>query len=247
MPGRKGRYAVYKDFKQFKQEKDIRGMDEICINSDGEFKLQVQQEFLKEFVNINFEEWKHLLFYHEIGSGKTCTAITVAEEFLKKSVDNRVTIILPARLRTNFLDELISPCAFDKYISREDFVKYKSSSTPVEEKSVIQNGFMKKINSIYNIMSYEKFVKTMQDNGANIQDFIKEFTKNNLMIIDEVHNLFSTGYDITVYNKIFSSGVLVPRTKGLSVILLNLISHWCDESCKMIFLTATPIFNDLHL
>jgi len=62
MPGRKGRYAVYKDFKQFKQEKDVRGMDEICINSDGEFKLQVQQEFLKEFVNINFEEWKHLLF-----------------------------------------------------------------------------------------------------------------------------------------------------------------------------------------
>jgi hypothetical protein len=38
----------------FKQEKDVRGMDEICINRDNEFQLQVQQEFLKEFVNMIF-------------------------------------------------------------------------------------------------------------------------------------------------------------------------------------------------
>jgi hypothetical protein len=108
---------------------------------------------------------------------------------------------------------------------------------------------MKKINRAYNIMSYEKLIKTIQDGAkgsVNLKEFIKEFTKNNLIIIDEVHNLFSTGYDIAVYNKIVSDGILVPRTKGLSVILLNLLSLWCDETCKMIFLTATPIFNDLN-
>ena len=60
-----------------------------------------------------------LLVYHNIGSGKTCTAITMAEEYISQNDGNQVKVILPARLRTNFIDELMSPCGMDIYISKD--------------------------------------------------------------------------------------------------------------------------------
>ena len=109
-------------------------MDEICISGTNEFQLQAQQNFLREYM-IAYPNWKKLLLYHFIGSGKTCTAITMAEEYLKVYPNNKVNVVLPARLKTNFFDELISPCGFDKYISKEDFIKFNSSSTPAKIKN----------------------------------------------------------------------------------------------------------------
>jgi hypothetical protein len=243
------RYQVYKSFTSFKQEKDERSMDEICVNKDGEFKLQVQQLFLKDFVTTN-KEWKSLLFYHEIGSGKTCTAITVAEAYFEslanKSMQPKATIILPARLRTNFLDELISPCGFQKYISNEDFVIFKAADTPPRVKAQIRKAFMDRIQANYTILSYEGFTKLMMQGKLNIIEFIQRWTKNNILIIDEVHNVFSTKYDIKVYEKIYQSGKLPASAKGMNAILMNLIVRYCDPSCRMVYLTATPIFNHIN-
>jgi hypothetical protein len=243
------RYQVYKSFTSYKQEKDERNMDEICIHKDGEFQLQVQQQFLKDYITVN-KDWKSLLFYHEIGSGKTCTAITVAEAYFESLADKsskpKATIILPARLRTNFLDELISPCGFQKYISNTDFALFKAATTPATVKARIRLGFMKKIEEKYKILSYEGFTKLMMQGKANIIDFIQNWTKNNILIIDEVHNVFSTKYDLKVYEKIYQSGVLPSGAKGINAILMNLIVRYCDPSCRMVYLTATPIFNHIN-
>ena len=106
------RYNIYNKYIDFYQDKkDIRSMDEICKN-ETDFNLQLQQKFLKDFTKDN-KEWDRLLLYHQIGSGKTCTAITIAEEYLKNNPDKSVIVILPARLKTNFIDELISPCGVE--------------------------------------------------------------------------------------------------------------------------------------
>lgn len=257
----KSRRRTYKEFKTYRQEKDERSMDEICVQKDDEFKLQVQQLFLKDFITTN-AEWKSLLLYHEIGSGKTCTAITVAEAYIQNTlfsllpsssfasaattiIPPKVTVILPARLKNNFLDELISPCGFHKYISQEDFILYKSATTPEAVKAKIKLDFMNKINKYYNIMSYEAFTNFMFEHRDNIIQHIQEWTKNNLIIIDEVHNIFSTKYDINVYNKIYQSGKIEKKPRGFAVILMNLIVRFCDDSCRLLYLTATPIFNNL--
>ena len=241
----KSRYQVYKTFEKYKQAKDHRAMDDICINKNGEFKLQVQQEFLKEYVNVN-KDWKSLLLYHEIGSGKTCSAITLAEEFLKMDKKNKVTIILPARLRTNFLDELISPCGFQKYISNEDYVLFKSATTPVRTKNKIQKEFMRKIDENYTIMSFEGFRAHMLKHKDDIIGYIDDFTKNNLILIDEVHNVFSTTYEPKAYNNILQTGAIKKSVKGMNAILMQLISIFAHATCKMAFLTATPIFNNIN-
>jgi hypothetical protein len=221
-------------------------MDDICVNKDGEFRLQVQQKFLKDYID-KVRDWRSLLLYHEIGSGKTCTAITVAEEFIHQNQNTKakISVILPARLRTNFIDELMGPCTFQKYISSEDYILYKSHTTSATVKNAIKKKFMTNLSKYYNIMSYEGFRKLMLDHKKNIIGFIKKWTKNNLIVIDEVHNVFSTKYDSKVYDKIEITGEIHSSHKGMNAILMNLISRYGDDSCRMIYLTATPIFNNI--
>ncbi len=45
----RSRYQIYKQFNNFVQ-KTNRSMDDICRNVKGEFKLQAQQAFLKEYM-----------------------------------------------------------------------------------------------------------------------------------------------------------------------------------------------------
>jgi hypothetical protein len=240
----KSRYQIYKRFDKYKQDKTLKTMDELCSNDNNDFNLQVQQAFLKEYVQA-YRKWKSLLLYHEIGSGKTCTVITIAEEFLKQDAKNKVTVILPARLKTNFIDGLISPCGYQKYISNEDFTLYNATDTPHKTKQKIQAEFMRKIGESYTIMSFEGFRKLMLQHKNHIVDYIKEFVKNNMIIIDEVHNIFSTSYTPAVYKKIVAEGKITKSTKGMNAILMNLLSQNSDNTSKFVYLTATPIFDNI--
>lgn len=235
------RYTVYADFNKYKQTKDDRDMDSICKLADG-FHLQVQQKFLKEYIQKN-PDWKNLLLYHQIGSGKTCTAITLAEQYMQMYPDKRVTVILPARLRTNFFDELISPCGMEKYISNKDFSKYMNKTTSSVAKGRIKKSFMTAIEKSYDIMSYEKF-KASAVKTKDLSKWVINFTKDRLIIIDEVHNLISSTYDEKTFQTINETGMM-KRVKGTNIILLKYMTMHAHPSCKLIYLTATPIFDNM--
>ena len=189
------RTSVYHDFKNYVQHKDKRTMDEICLTGSN-FTLQAQQEFLRAYMQ-KYPQWRQLLLYHQIGSGKTCTSITMAEEWLSNygSLPGaKVKVILPARLKTNFLDELISPCGMEHYISTVDFIAYNSSTTPKARKNAIRKSFMASINNKYDIMSFERFKSIALKHKTRLREWIEEFTHNSLIIVDEVHNLLSSSY-----------------------------------------------------
>lgn len=238
------RIEIYKNFKKYVQEKDERSMDKICISETNEFQLQAQQNFLREYM-ITYPKWNKLLLYHSIGSGKTCTAITMSEEYLKTYPNNKINVVLPARLKTNFFDELISPCGFDKYISKENFIKFNASSTSKLVKKQIKTKFMKAIELKYNIISFEKLKLTALKHSDNIFEWIDKFTKDSMLIVDEVHNLLSSTYDEKRFNLILTSGKIEKRAKGMNTILFKLITSKANTSAKMIFLTATPIFDNI--
>ena len=96
------RYDTFKKFKQYKQSKEKKNIYELCDRKNIEFELQSQQYFLKDYFKNNFNDIKQFLLYHEIGSGKTCTSIALAEDFLKLESINKIIVILPARLKNNF-------------------------------------------------------------------------------------------------------------------------------------------------
>lgn len=240
----KKRLEIFKNFQKHVQQKDDRSMDDICINPNNEFQLQAQQNFLREYM-ITYPNWQKLLLFHGLGSGKTCTAITMAEEYLKTYPKNKVNVVLPARLKTNFFDELISPCGFDKYISKEDFIKFNASSTPAKIKKQIKKKFMAAIESKYNIMSFERLKLNATKHSEDILKWADTFTKDSMLIVDEVHNLLSSTYDEKKYDEILSTGKIKKGVKGMNTILFKLITTKANSSAKMVFLTATPIFDNI--
>ena len=68
-------------FKKFKIKNENLTSDQICYPS--KFKLQLPQKFVSEFINPS-TPYKGLLLFHQIGAGKTCAAISIAENFKKK-------------------------------------------------------------------------------------------------------------------------------------------------------------------
>jgi superfamily II DNA or RNA helicase len=137
-------------------------MEDICFPKNNKFKLLPQQEFLAEYLYDN-KDVNGLLIYHEIGSGKTCTAINIVEKFKNEM---KIIVVLPASLIGNFKNELKSSCPGENvYV----ITKEKSSD--------------ELINKFYTIYSYHIFVKEISKGLINLE--------NSILIIDEVQNMVS--------------------------------------------------------
>ena len=137
----KSRYKTYKEYIEYKQNFDNKNMDELCKKNNN-FVLQPQQLFLKKYFNKNINDIKQFLLYHEIGSGKTCTSIILAEEFLKINNQNKILVLLPARLVNNYYDELISLCTNFTYFDENDYDLYINNNTSLNIKEKLRKQFI---------------------------------------------------------------------------------------------------------
>ena len=175
-------------FKKFKIKEKKLTLQDICYPK--KYKLQIPQEFVSNFMNKN-TPYKGLLLYHQIGAGKTCAAISIAENF--KKIMN-ILVVVPAALIGNFYKELRSGCTDDEYITyknMDNLNNLKPSSAKYRE---IIKKTNKEINKYYTVLSYNKFVEKLQNKKIKL--------KNTLLIIDEVQNVVSehgTFYS-TIYN-----------------------------------------------
>ena len=237
------RFNTYNKYIEYKQNYNDKNIDELC-KKNNEFKLQPQQIFLKKYFTNNIDNIKQFLLFHEIGSGKTCTSIILAENYLKLNNKYKIIIILPARLKNNFYDELISPCTKYNYFTKEEYNIYNSDLTDINTKIKLKKKFITEINKNYTIMSYDKYRLMCIKNSNNILDFIKKFSENKMIIIDELHNVISDTYNIDNYIEIEKLGKLT-NLKSLSVnsALIKLLSKYSHNNSKLIFLTATPIYD----
>jgi len=207
-------------------------------------KLLQQQVFLSNFIQDNFHNIDKMLLFHGIGTGKTCTSITIAEKIMEINPSYKILVILPARLKTNFIDELISEnCGLNRYISKKDFDIYNSPSTSQSVKANIRKKFITNISNNYDIKSYEN-IRLELIKSNDIKKSIEKLTHNKVVIIDEVHNLISTNIKPSVLSTIISSNKIHKNVSNINGVILRLITKLAHSSSKMFFLTATPIFDN---
>ena len=119
--------------------KDYTLKDNDIKMKPGVFKPFLYQKFLKRYLNP-VSPYRGVLLYHGLGTGKTCTAIGIAEQFKN---DNNIIVMLPASLRGNFIEKGIHFCADKKYKKVKDmykdfytFISYNASNTINQIKKV---------------------------------------------------------------------------------------------------------------
>ena len=222
------RTSIYKNFR------DLLDKDKVSLK---------QQLFLEKYVEKYYKIDNiidRLLIYHGIGTGKTRTSIIIAEKIMKINSKMKAIIILPARLKTNYIDELI-PIICSKYT--KELKQYNDPKITADIKKKLLIFFNEKISKNYSIYSYE-YVINIFKNSRNIKKTLEELTKNRILIIDEFHNLISNGIKETIINDINIKNKLPENPKLIRALIMRYISRFADKTCKMFFLTATPVFDN---
>ena len=198
-----------KKYKKYEIKPKKETLDDFC--NPSQFKHQQQQTFLSDFFPSE-DSQPGMLVYHQIGAGKTCAAISVAEK-MKKTYD--ITVVLPASLIGNFMDELRTQCAGEEYITEKERIRLVELQPSEKEYKEIIKKTETRIEKYYKIYSYHKFIELIQNNKIKLN--------KTLLIVDEVQNMVSI------------SGTFYKELK-------KTIDKSTDKT-KILLLSATPMFD----
>tara|TARA_Y100000389_G_scaffold197042_1_gene230903 strand:- start:2755 stop:5961 length:3207 start_codon:yes stop_codon:yes gene_type:complete len=263
------------NFKSICQKKEfLKYKTSRSISSDNENRMLLpHQQFLANYINP-LTPYKGILIYHETGTGKTCTAVSIAENFkeIVNKYGKKITILSSESIKPEFLKTIKSTdtpfkCTGDEYVKKID---KNTKTTPVQESKlmneIINNYYEFKTyqtlgNDIINIVKkFKKKTTSLQSISQKCVEIIKERYSNSVIIVDEAHNLRSKfGNQSDIKTKNTNSGKSVAEKWIESYIKKpedvkidnNKVSHDIidliveyADNLKLIFLTATPMFDN---
>jgi superfamily II DNA or RNA helicase len=138
--------------KDYEDVKNYRALN--C--KKGDIEPKEQQAILPNFINPN-TPYKGVILMHGVGSGKTMTAIQVAEGFKEqvKKYNTKIYVLVPGpNTRENFKKELINTTG-DTYLkNRESLNQMNKQEIEQEKRTAIYNALQ-----YYKILSYKTFYK----------------------------------------------------------------------------------------
>jgi hypothetical protein len=231
-----------------KQNGEIEDVSEALCNAD--FELAPHQMFVRNFMSFQ-TPYNGLLLYHGLGSGKTCSAISVAEEmrdYMKQmGITQRIIVVASPNVQENFIMQLfderklkeidglwnIRACTGNKYLKEINPMNMKGLS---KERVVAQ--VRRIINSAYLFMGYLELANYIDKKGKVDSDLpseklaaiskakLQKHFENRLIIIDEVHNIRMTDDN---------------KDKRVAVEVERLVEN--VKNLRLLLLSATPMYN----
>ena len=229
---------------------DIEEQAEKLCNAD--FELSTNQMFVRNFLSFQ-TPYNSLLLYHGLGTGKTCSAITVAEEmrnYLNQlGINQRILIVASPNVQENFKLQLFD----ERRLKLVDGLwnlractgnKYLKEINPMNMKGLSKEKVIRQINRIiqlsYLFLGYTEFANYITKKSSlegveitsekkrkqEMKRRMKKHFNNRLIIIDEVHNI-----RISEDNS----------DKRVAQELFKLVKH--VDNLRLLFLSATPMYN----
>jgi len=178
------------------------------------------QKLLRNFMNNN-SPYKGILLYHGLGSGKTCTSLTIAEN-LKK--EKNIIVMLPASLKNNFIYKGVLFCGDPEY--QVDESKYKSKYTFVSYNSAYVLNELKKIGSLDNkviIIEEVHNLISIMNSGLEGGGKVGKELYNALMNAQNTKIIALSGTPIV--NDIFECAILFNILNGYNEVLYYRIAN----------------------
>jgi hypothetical protein len=227
---------------------DIEKYADILCNM--KFELAPHQLFVKNFLS-NDTPYNSILLFHGLGTGKTCSAIGIAEEsriFMKQiGLTKSIFIIATPNVQQNFKIQLFDPRKLHSENGVWNINACVGNSLLKEINPMNMRGLTKEkvvaliqaiINQYYVFMGYVEFANYIQGR-IRISDelseaerekkerlLIQQFFNNRLVIIDEVHNIRLTDDN---------------KNKRTTNLLMKVAKY--SQNMKLVLLSATPMYN----
>tara|TARA_Y100000389_G_scaffold204035_1_gene254616 strand:- start:604 stop:3705 length:3102 start_codon:yes stop_codon:yes gene_type:complete len=243
-----------KEFKKYKTIRKDRSKDEI-ENS----LLLPHQQFIANYINPT-TPYKGMLVYHETGTGKTCTAVSIAENFKEfvKENKNKIWILSSDNVKNEFRKTIKSTetkfkCTGNTYINQIN--RNELTNEKVDTK------LNELVNKHYNFLTYQNFGNDLLKNLKAIKNSsyqkCKKYIYDNytdiVLIVDEAHNLRSKpginkiGDVLEEWYGKYINKTIDKKTKKLddnkvSRDAIDIITKHA-KNIRLIFLTATPMFD----
>jgi len=213
---------------------DTTGIDDTC---NSEFSIKAHQSFLKNFMTKE-SPYRSLLIYHGVGVGKTCSGLTVAENFrdIYARKDKRILILSSKNIQIGWKKTIYDPTKGSNQCTGDTFM----DSGYQTERHV-----NKLIKQYYEIMAYQSFSNFVQrmvrqytqslpdkDKGdqknkdEQKKECIRNYFSNRLLIIDEVHNIRDE-----------QGSTMRDAVKTIEEVIKY------SDNLRLVLLTATPMYN----
>ena len=229
----------------------------IQLCDSQEFELLPHQAFVRNFLSFR-TPYNGLLLFHGLGTGKTCSAISVTEEmrlYLRQiGVQKRIIVVASPNVQDNFRRQLfderrlekrgtrwsLKSCAGDEMLQEIN----PTGMTGLDRATIIK--LVKQIiRRSYLFMGPEQFsnyISRVMERYAHVEDdanrkrlvsngIRKEFS-NRLLVIDEVHNIRVTRDSPQGFDK---------KGDKVAKYLHELVQH--TDNLKLLLMSATPMFN----
>ncbi len=206
-------------------EFDIPVIKEKNSCDSADFKLAPYQIFLKNYI-CNDTPYNSILIYHGTGTGKTCSAIGIAENFrdIYQLPENRIIILSPDKIKQGWYNNIYDPKKLNDQCTSDTYKNLINDEGDIDKN---RNKLVKKYYEFYGYLEFANRIKFIYEKYKDKFDYIcdKKYS-NRVLIIDEAHNIRgddSESSDDTIkYLKL-----LIENTRNL----------------KLILLTATPMYN----
>jgi hypothetical protein len=243
-------YKIYKkrefQYHRIPKRKKMENYEEIKKYRNtvckADFKPRQQQAILTNLLNPE-SPLNGILVMHGTGTGKTCSAISIAEQFKEqiKKYNTKVWVLIPGpNTRENFKSELLF-CTGDTYLKNKEVLQQLSKGEQDREKKIgvygaLQNYRILSYKTFYKKVLGEKIVEKKIDDDNNIKSSYRRnqdgeierelvvdrisTMDNSILIVDEAHNLTNNEY-----------GEALKKIIRVS------------QNLKVILLTATPMKN----
>lgn len=208
----------------------------------GEIEPREQQAILPNYISPN-TPYKGVILMHGVGSGKTMSAIRIAEQFKDqvKKYNTKIYVIVPGpNTRENFKKELLNSTGETYLKNKEALNQMTRAEVDREKKAAIYAALQ-----YYKILSYKTFYKKVLGEkivekkivgDSKIKSSYRKTAEgeyerelvvdritnmnNSILIVDEAHNISGNEYG-----------------EALKKIIKN------SENLRVILLTATPMIN----
>lgn len=189
-----------------------------CTSAAAEkvFELTPVQRIVSRFLHPS-TPYNGMLLFHGVGVGKTCSAVTIAENFLEAAPNKKVIVLVPQALQDNFkrtvfdAGKLTWDEATGSWTARQcTGVSYleRLGLAETRDEAVIRYKVAEDIRARYIVTGYQAFAnwieKTLKKHvppgiadpkarAAAENEVLRQLFSDHLIIVDEAHNLRDTG------------------------------------------------------